>query len=130
DFDDGRVGWGPMDGADAPDLPAAASSAAAAATPADPASRGWSNPRAPNFRVLPTDFSKLDEDGLLGPGKKAAIYAVGSGPADFHPEREPLILVHGIEGDPKNLQAVEDKYKNDPRSQVYVLCYYDFHQRT
>jgi pimeloyl-ACP methyl ester carboxylesterase len=129
DFDDGPVGWGPMDsGLPVPDLPAPASADASA--PADPAARGWTNPRAPNFRVLPTDLSKLDENGLLNPGDKAAIYAVGSGPGDFHPEREPLILVHGIEGDPKNLQSVVDRFKSDPRYQIYVLCYDDFNRRT
>ncbi len=94
------------------------------------AARGYENSRAPNGRVLPLDLSRLDEDGLLRPGRRGAIYALGSGPADFHPEREPLILVHGIDGDPKNFQALVDRFKNDQERQLYVLCYDDNARRT
>ena len=90
---------------------------------------GWAAPAAPNGRVLPLDLSQIDEDRLLRPGKKAAIYAVGSGPQDFHPEREPLVLVHGIQGDPKDLQAIVERFK-DSRYQLYVLAYDDYGRRT
>jgi pimeloyl-ACP methyl ester carboxylesterase len=132
DFDAGSASWGDDVGADAVDLapPAPDPALAASAASAEVAAHGFPSPRAPNGRVLPTDLSKLDEQGLLKPGGKAALYALGSGPADFHPERQPLILVHGIDGDPKNLQAVADRFKNDPRFQVYVLCYDDDGRRT
>jgi pimeloyl-ACP methyl ester carboxylesterase len=90
---------------------------------------GWTHPRAPNGRVLPFDTTSLPEDDLLRPGGKAALYALGGGPADFHPEREPLVLVHGIQGDPKVLQGVIDRFKTSDRYQLYVLCYDDFHGR-
>jgi pimeloyl-ACP methyl ester carboxylesterase len=124
-------GFSPVGGGDPFSTdPTPSPEAARAAALADPARTGWPSPRAPNGRVLPCDLSRLDEDALLRPGKKAALYALGSGPADFHPAREPLILVHGISGDPKVLQAVADRFRDDDRFQVYVLCYDDFYRRT
>jgi pimeloyl-ACP methyl ester carboxylesterase len=125
DLDGDRFGAFDMDGAGAaPAVPAAAPPSA------DPARTGWPCPRAPNGRVLPLDLSRLDENALLRAGGKAALYAVGTGPGDFHPEREPLILVHGIDGDPKNLAEVANRFAADGRHQVYVLCYDDRGRRT
>jgi hypothetical protein len=88
-----------------------------------------SNPRAPNGRVLGFDLSKLDEKALLGPGGHAALYALGNGPSDFHPDRQPLILVHGFAGAPADLQALVNRFKDGPY-QLYVLCYDSLGRRT
>jgi pimeloyl-ACP methyl ester carboxylesterase len=131
DFDsDGVDSYAPLGMDPMGDPPAAAPAAGPATVSGSPSAVGWPSPRAPNGRVLPVDLSGLDEDKLERTGDKAAIYAVGNGPADFHPEREPLILVHGIEGDPKDLQAIVNRFKDDPKYQVYVLCYDDYHRET
>lgn len=106
--------------------------AAAARAPAAPAPiNGWPSARAPNGRVLPFDLSKILEDDLLTRTHRVALHALGDGPDDFHPEREPLILVHGIRGDPgPEFQALVDRLRGSPRHQLYVLAYDDFHRRT
>jgi pimeloyl-ACP methyl ester carboxylesterase len=72
----------------------------------------------------------MTENELLRPGKKGALYALGNSPADFHADREPLVLVHGIQGDPKVLQSVVDRFRDSSRYQLYVLCYDDNGRRT
>ncbi len=112
-------------------------SATAAAGPAP--QNGWPCPGAPNGRVLPLDLTKIEEDELLRPRGKAALYALGDGPGSFRADREPLILIHGIRGDPKDMQAIVDrrrlqgvveKFKGNDRYQLYVLAYDDFGRRT
>jgi hypothetical protein len=113
---------------------------APSSTPSAPSSGSDSSPspgltgaiaalEAPNGPVLGRDLSKIDEDNLLLPGDRAALRAVGDSPDDFHPDREPLILIHGIEGDPKDVQTVATRLVNAPFQQ-YVVCYDDFHRRT
>lgn len=126
DFGDDRVDQA---SSIAPDWPVKEVAPSAEEIAADAPRLGWPSPRAPNGRVLPLDLSQLDENALLRPGKKAALYAAGAGPGDFHPEREPLILVHGIDGDPKDLQTIVDRFKANPKYQVYVLCYDDHGRR-
>lgn len=90
---------------------------------------GWPNPGAPGGRVLPLDLADLDEKHLLGPGGAAAIRPLGRDAGDYHPERDPLLLVHGILGAPKDLQAVVARFAASP-FQLYVLCYDDFFRHT
>lgn len=80
-----------------------------------------------NGRLLPTNVRSLEEDSLLRDGKKPALYAVGD---TFHPGREPLILVHGINGDFGDLQPLVDRYRKDERFQLYLLAYGDKKRRT
>ncbi|MHC4829897.1 MAG: esterase/lipase family protein, partial [Planctomycetota bacterium] len=99
-------------------------------TPAGPAPiNGWPCPEAPNGRLLPSDLGRIEEDALLRHGGRAALYAVGDGAGDYHPERPPLVLVHGLNGDPDDLQSVVDRYEGGPY-QVYVLAYDDNGRRT
>lgn len=122
----GDFGARRIDGFEAiPAVPAEAPLAASAASP------GWAHLRAPHGRILPAgNLRAIDEDALLRPGKKAALYAIADGPGGYRPDREPLILVHGIQGHPADLQALADRFRADPRYQLYVLCYDDYNRRT
>src|SRR5262245_41437182 len=60
----------------------------------------------PNGRVLDRTLDKLDEAALLGPGKTARIYGVAGPDGRYHPERPPVVLVHGIRGHPRELQSI------------------------
>lgn len=91
---------------------------------------GWPSPTAHNGRVVPWDLSQLDEDTLLLAGGRAALYAVGGGPDDHHEDREPLVFVHGINGEPANLQSLVDRFWSSRRYQIYVLAFNDFNRRT
>ncbi len=84
---------------------------------------------APNGSALGTDLAKIDEKKDLLPGDHAAIHAVDPAPVDFRPDREPLILVHGLDGSPADLQQVADRLRPGPFQQ-YVVCYDDMHRRT
>jgi pimeloyl-ACP methyl ester carboxylesterase len=78
---------------------------------------------APNGEVLSTDLTKLDDRKLVLPGDKPAIYALGQSAADFHPEREPLLLIHGIDPNPGDLQAIVDRFSASTRYQLYLVAY-------
>jgi pimeloyl-ACP methyl ester carboxylesterase len=105
--------------------------ALAAPTPPAAPVNGWTAAQAPNKRVLSFDLSRLDEGKLLRGGKRAALYALGDSAADYHRERVPVILVHGIRGAPKDLQAVATRLKATlPQLQLHVLAYDGWHRRT
>lgn len=97
-------------------------------SPAAIPENGWLAPGVPGGRVLPCDLSKIDEDQLLR-GGRAALYPIGDGPGDFDPQAEPVVLVHGLNGDPVDLQAVADRLRGTGK-QLYVLCYDDEGRRT
>jgi pimeloyl-ACP methyl ester carboxylesterase len=90
---------------------------------------GWAAPAAPNRRILPLDLSRLDESKLLRSGKQAALYAIGASATDYKRERLPVILVHGIRGAPKDLQAVATRLAR-PDRQIHVLAYDGWGRRT
>jgi pimeloyl-ACP methyl ester carboxylesterase len=71
----------------------------------------------------------MNEDDLLRAGGRAALYALGASADDFHPDRRPVVLVHGINGAPADLQAVVDRIWSLP-VQLYVLAYDDYERRT
>lgn len=86
-------------------------------------------PAPPSGRVLHWNVSRLNEDRLLRPGGRGALYALGSGPADFHPERTPWVLLHGLGGDPSDLQPIITRFRTAP-VQLYILLFDDLHRRT
>lgn len=75
--------------------------------------------------IISSDLSQLDEDKYLGKGKAARLLAIES----YDKDKEPLILVHGIRGNPVDLQKVVDRFK-DSNFQLMVLAYADFKKRT
>ncbi len=97
---------------------------------ADPPLPGWTVAAAPNRRVLPLDLSQLDESRLLRSGDHAAIYAIAASAGDYHRERIPLILVHGINGGPRDLQPVAQRFRGSQTYQLHVLCYDSSRRRT
>jgi hypothetical protein len=83
----------------------------------------------PSGRVLDRALAKIDEGALLGPGKTARIYGVAGPDGLYHPERPPVVLVHGIRGHPRELQAVAARVER-AGCQVHVLCYESWNKRT
>lgn len=75
------------------------------------------------------DLSTLNEDSFLGPKKESRLLPLEDSHHPFNKNKEPLILVHGIRGNPSDMQAIVDRMK-DSRFQIYVLAYADFKVRT
>jgi hypothetical protein len=94
-----------------------------------PPSTGWPCAAAPNGRLLGFALGGLDESPLVGAGDGARIYALGAGPFDYDPSRLPLLLIHGIQGSPSDLQAVVNRFRGS-RYQLHVICYDSEHRRT
>lgn len=91
---------------------------------------GWKVDQAPQQRVLPLQLDQIAEKRLLRVGGKATLFAVGGRATDFHPEREALVLVHGLGGKPAELQSFVDRLHGDDTYQIYVLLYDDLFRRT
>lgn len=81
------------------------------------------------FVHVPLDLSAFNEDKYLGPKKEARLVALGDKDHPFDPSKLPLILVHGIRGNPSDLQAIIQRMKNT-HYQIYILAYADFKRRT
>lgn len=82
-----------------------------------------------DVRTIDYDLSALKEDSYLGPKKEARLLALEDNQHPFDHKKEPLILVHGIRGNPSDMQAIVDRMK-DSKYQIYVLAYADFKVRT
>lgn len=88
---------------------------------------------APPIRVLPYDLRWTNEDALLPNHARAILYALGNTPEDLDPLRSPVVLVHGMQGDPRDLQPVVDHLSRSLRQrdretsyQLYILAYADY----
>lgn len=76
----------------------------------------------PNGLILPYDLTNVSESRLLErTGGRGALYAVG----EWRPGAQPLVLVHGANADFRDLQAVIDRFRNDPSRQLLVYAYDD-----
>lgn len=91
---------------------------------------GWQVSSAPHRSVLPTKLDDIDEALLLHPGGKAAVYAVAPTAADFSADKEAVILVHGLGGNPADLQSLATRLARIPKYQLYILAYDDLFRRT
>lgn len=76
-------------------------------------------------------IERLKEDALLGPGRRPTLHAVADAAGRVHPEREPLLLVHGIRADFGDLAPLLRRLgERQTRFQPWVLAYSDYHRRT
>lgn len=94
----------------------------------------WNVPVAPNGVVLGYDLSQIHETHLFRSdhhhhGHHFALYALDS-EGEFYTDKEPLLLIHGLEGGPKDFQAVVNRLRGSAEYQLYVAAYPDFEQRT
>lgn len=89
----------------------------------------WPAALAPNGRILGYNLHQLDEKALLHAGGEAALYALGTSATDYHLERDALILVHGLQPAPGELEDLGRALWTDDRFQIYYLCFDDWHRR-
>jgi pimeloyl-ACP methyl ester carboxylesterase len=93
----------------------------------------WEVPVAPNGHVLGYDLSRIAETQLFRYGHlhhgHFALYAL-DGDGEFHAEKEPVILVHGLAGGPRDFQAVVDRLRGSADYQLYIAAYPDLRTRT
>jgi pimeloyl-ACP methyl ester carboxylesterase len=99
----------PLEGAFSGQLPAKP-----APTPAP--ARAWCGPV-----LQAADLGEATEQSLLcAAGKQALVLPFGS----FDPAKEPVVLVHGINGDPEDMQQLAEKLQAAGK-QVFVVLYHD-----
>ncbi len=104
---------------------------APAAVVSDSQGVGWRRPDVPNGLLLPLhDLGAIDNDRLQLPGHRTALYALGKDAGDYHPEREPLVLVHGFRGEPVTFGPLLARLAASDRYQVYVVVFDDYRRRT
>ncbi len=90
---------------------------------------GWRNPRVMNGRVLPLNLDRLRENELLRERGRGALRPLGVGRNGVDRRKPVLILIHGIDGDPINMQPFVNCFEKS-RFQLYILCYDDHGRRT
>jgi pimeloyl-ACP methyl ester carboxylesterase len=95
----------------------------------EPSSFSWNiEDKAPHLRVLPHDLNGVKEVNELSKADdKGSLFAVAGKDGKYHPERTPVIIVHGIAGnfDDDTIKPLIDRFKDDPTKQVYVFGYHD-----
>lgn len=89
----------------------------------------WHAAQAPNGRILGYDLHQLDEKTLLHAGGEAALYALGTSESDYHFDRDAIVLVHGMQPAPGELEDLARALFIDDRFQIYYLCFDDWHRR-
>lgn len=89
------------------------------------------DPAAPRGAVLATDdVATAREDPLLAPGRRPALVDVAGRDGQVHPERAPLVVVHGIDADFGDLAPMVRRLSDQDRYQVTLVAYADVKRRT
>jgi pimeloyl-ACP methyl ester carboxylesterase len=78
--------------------------------------------------VTDFDLTDFDEESFLARDKKPKLLPLADKKHPYDESKLPLILVHGIRGNPKDLQGVVNRFK-DSHFQIYVLVYEDYKRR-
>jgi hypothetical protein len=104
----------------------------------DPSSFTWEiQNQTTHARLLPYDMKGIKESDELNKineanhtENKGALIPVAGKDGKFHPERTPVIIVHGIAGDfdDKTIKPLLERLKNDETKQVYVYGYHDIEE--
>lgn len=81
-------------------------------------------PAAPHGVLLDADLTGCSEESLLGPERRPRLYAIRSRDGAYHPEREPMLFVHGFAGHPGDFRHLVRAFLGDER-QLYVLAFDD-----
>ena len=76
-----------------------------------------------------TDLHRIDENRLLDEQGRGTLRPIVHKHTNYAAERTPLVLVHGINGQPADMQAIAAGLEGD-QYQLYVWCYDDFQRRT
>ena len=84
--------------------------------------------RAPHGVVITAPLSRCEEEDMLLPGRRPALYAVGTAGRSYHPERAPAVLVHGLSGHPSDLTDLAERLTGSG-FQVYLLFFDDMGRR-
>ena len=77
---------------------------------------------------VPYDMHSFNEEEFLENNPGAKLLPLTDLNHPFDNKKEPLILVHGIRGQPSDLQPIADLFI-DSRYQLYVFIYDDFKQK-
>lgn len=90
------------------------------------------DPDTPRGRVVrAAEVADLAEDPLLGPDRAPAILPVVGADGAVHPDRDPLLVVHGIKADFGDVAPlVERLVSGQRRYQVHLVAYADVKRRT
>jgi len=83
----------------------------------------------PGYQIVSFNLTDLRDQPMLRPGKLGALRPLGD-PTSYRPDAEPVILVHGINGQPSDLQALVQRLREDSRFQLYIYAFDDMGERT
>lgn len=81
------------------------------------------------IETIPFNLHNLNEDQILEKATSAKLLALEDAHSPYDHKKEPLILVHGIRGQPSDLQNIVDRFSGSSY-QIYILAYDDFGTKT
>lgn len=76
------------------------------------------------------NLTLIEDEPLLKEGKQGAILPLHAEEESASTRAIPLVLVHGINGRPQDMQALVQRFRNDKRYQLYIFAYDDMGRRT
>lgn len=83
---------------------------------------------APHGRLIHQSLTSCQKGTLLQSANQPALYAVAARDGEYHPTRQPVLLVHGLSGHPSDLKEFAAQL-TAADYQVYVLFFDDMGQR-
>ncbi len=76
------------------------------------------------------NLTMIEDEPLLKEGKQGVILPLGGEEEEPSTQAIPLVLVHGINGRPQDMQALVQRFRTDKRYQLYIFAYDDMGRRT
>ena len=83
---------------------------------------------APHGRLIHQSLTSCQKGTLLQSASQPTLYAVAARDGEYHPTRQPVLLVHGLSGHPSDLKDLAAQL-TAADYQVYVLIFDDMGQR-
>ncbi len=76
------------------------------------------------------NLTMIEDEPLLKEGKQGALLPLREEEETASTHAIPLVLVHGINGRPQDMQALVQRFRKDKRYQLYIFAYDDMGRRT
>lgn len=76
------------------------------------------------------NLTMIEDEPLLKEGKQGVILPLREEEEPASTQAIPLVLVHGINGRPQDMQALVQRFRKDKRYQLYIFAYDDMGRRT